>query len=1111
MADSHLSPWKTAPGGVVDIELGGQEIICIELDNLDSNPNDIIEVLREGPPKAEYWTRLAWEYFRRGNLHAAKAISEAAIQYFSASFAAHKLLPVYSLLANIQLAQSRVAPKIQLSNARQDILTGEKLRDTHMQEATQSLNNCDKIVQEGGLAPTSIQRVYLTRAIHQLASRNLDDALKSFDVVLYDKPTNVVALLGKGRIYYAKRQYSAALKIFQQVLQLNPYCLPDPRIGIGLCFWAMGHKDRARAAWERSIEMNPSEWSGQLLLGLDALNAGRDPQLSDEERAREIKMGSKLIERAFNANQRNAAAANALCDIFLRKGLNKRAMKLAERTIQFADTLTVLTEGYIRAGRVAHAEGSYTDALKFYESAHEAGPSKNVLSSIGRAQIHLRNGEIPAAIHILDSLLQPPSPQRSLEATVMLASLRALPRPGVSIADAAQDRARAREHFDRLFKVFEQHQMDTLTPQLNGDSRTTSPASRFILQDLDMYIEVGRLWQSENLERTGKMFREALAIGEASGKVDPRLVNNIGVLSHFDDHFEEARPMYEKALTTPSSLSSETAEAMSTTVLYNLARVYEDLGESNLATEAYEKLLERHPEYVDAKIRQAQMLTNISRHNDAHELLKQALSSQNDNLNLRAFYTYFLIQSNLPKPARDFVFGTLKDHDKHDVYSLCVAGWIQYHQSRESRDSKAADERKRGFQRSAEFYEKALMLDPMCAVAAQGLAIVTAEDALGTLGGALPPGPSPDEPQKRLAHAREALDIFAKVRESLSDGSVYVNMGHCYYARDEFDRAIESYETASNRYYSGKDASVLMCLCRSWYAKANKDQSFSAMNTALGYAQKALHIEPHDKAVLYNIAMIQQKAAEMLFALPSSKRTLKDLKHAIDHAGHAQKLFASLAADSSSALPYNRDIADQRRKYGDTMLRKSEEHLNTQRQYEDEQHARLETARLKRQEERQRQEALERQREDELRKEAENLAEARAKAREQAKEWMEAKAEESDEERERKAKKAASRKVKSEATSGDETVAQDGEAPPPKKRRVRKIRKEGGGNTTEGDDALFTDGEEIEKPVKKRPKKRVIRDDDEEEPAAAPRKRQNKKASAFKSKEFISDSDEDMS
>lgn len=237
-------------------------------------------------------------------------------------------------------------------------------------------------------------------------------------------------------------------------------------------------------------------------------------------------------------------------------------------------------------------------------------------------------------------------------------------------------------------------------------------------------------------------------------------------------------------------------------------------------------------------------------------MLKQALASQNANLNLRAFYTHFLIESNLPKPAKEFVFSTLKDHDKHDLYSLCAAGWIHYYQARESRDSstKAVDERRKNFQRAAEFYEKALQLDPMCAIAAQGLAIVTAEDAMGVLSGILPASSS-EEQAKRMKNSRDALDVFAKVRESISDGSVYLNMGHCYYARDEFDRAIESvsrifivwghegligwlqYETASVRFYNGHNVPVLLSLCRSWYAKGMKDQSYLAMSTAVRYAQ----------------------------------------------------------------------------------------------------------------------------------------------------------------------------------------------------------------------------------------------------------------------------------
>lgn len=57
-------------------------------------------------------------------------------------------------------------------------------------------------------------------------------------------------------------------------------------------------------------------------------------------------------------------------------------------------------------------------------------------------------------------------------------------------------------------------------------------------------------------------------------------------------------------------------------------------------------------------------------------------------------------------------------------------------------------------------------------------------------------------------------------------------------------------------------------------------------------------------------------------------------------------------------VPYSRDIADQRRKYGDNMLRKGDEHLATQRQFEAEAQAKLDGARQRRQEERDRQEAL---------------------------------------------------------------------------------------------------------------------------------------------------------
>jgi RNA polymerase-associated protein CTR9 len=66
-------------GRSVEISLGTQEVISIDLDDLDPNAGDVIDVLKEGQCKIWAWTKLASEYWRRGFLDAAERIAHAAI------------------------------------------------------------------------------------------------------------------------------------------------------------------------------------------------------------------------------------------------------------------------------------------------------------------------------------------------------------------------------------------------------------------------------------------------------------------------------------------------------------------------------------------------------------------------------------------------------------------------------------------------------------------------------------------------------------------------------------------------------------------------------------------------------------------------------------------------------------------------------------------------------------------------------------------------------------------------------------------------------------------------------------------------------------------------
>jgi len=61
---------------------------------------------------------------------------------------------------------------------------------------------------------------------------------------------------------------------------------------------------------------------------LEAINASKTELETEDERENAIRTGTKWIEKAFHANEkRSAAAANALCELFIRKGDHKTVRK----------------------------------------------------------------------------------------------------------------------------------------------------------------------------------------------------------------------------------------------------------------------------------------------------------------------------------------------------------------------------------------------------------------------------------------------------------------------------------------------------------------------------------------------------------------------------------------------------------------------------------------------------------------------------------------------------------------------------------------------------------------------------------------------------------------
>ncbi|QRV87479.1 RNA polymerase II-associated protein [Ceratobasidium sp. AG-Ba] len=640
---------------IIELELNSNETIQLNLDEITNPPSNdldgeaVLMLLQEAKPQAWWkWTAIATEFARKGLVREAEDIAKEATNILRPVQATS----AHSLLALLRLESARSAPKMILPDARADQLPQQPTKSMLVDQATPFVNAGQSALVSDQNSPEPINTLfYLTKGIYQMARWSWAGAEKDFEIVLAKQSSNVIALMGKARIQYARKQYREALKGFQECLTLNPKMLPDPRIGIGLCFWQLDHRERALSAWKRAEQVHPNSWYPVLLIGIYLVNLSKDPKLPAQKRQNALVEGANRLKRAWTeSGLNNASAATAMSDVFLLKGQLNKALKAAERTIQYADTLSVAVNGRLRAARVSHTEGNYGVALTHYRAASEE-PGKSLLADIGLAQMHVQADELSAAIHVLDKLVQS---NAGIEASAFLASIRALPRRALSATDAAAEQSRAREMFDKVLRMIE-----------NG------AGAGGVAADRDMYVEIARLWQKDSADRAAKALTQAAKL---AGAPDARLLNNVAVMRHMENDLAAAKSGYEEAAMVAGSSSAGAdgdTDDVVTTILYNLGRLHEDLGDSTMAGEVYDKLLARHPEYVDATLRKAQLYLSANRTSEAASLVKQASHSHSKDLNVRAFASYFALASDQISitDARTFVHGTL-NVDRTDIHAL---------------------------------------------------------------------------------------------------------------------------------------------------------------------------------------------------------------------------------------------------------------------------------------------------------------------------------------------------------------------------------------------------------------------------------------------------------
>ncbi|KAH7390470.1 hypothetical protein BKA66DRAFT_413451 [Pyrenochaeta sp. MPI-SDFR-AT-0127] len=1034
---------------------GGQLDVEIPLDeDIQDDPTELCAILENEKSLTSTWVKVAVAYAKHKKIDVAIDVLSQAINVFGRARGEDRL-SILNGLCWLYLLKCREAPRI-----KSDTNPDAKTKDFYLQAATSVLNDASRI--SPSHPPLFLARgvLYLLRASLQGPSttagpttvspermETLKQAAKCFDDALRASGgRNLMAKMGKARVHYSMGKWAEALKGYQNILESSPDLIdPDPRIGIGCCFWQLGFKDDAAGAWQRALDLNPKSKIALILLGIYNLQLTASLPSSDPKFVELYKKATnQYISPATKLDNQFPLTCAALGSYFITRRDLAKAEVVATRAIELTDTNAIASDGWYLRAKKAHQEENIAKAAEYYSKSDQArgGEERGFIpAKFGLAQMNVLMSNYDGAKFRLEKILQQ-SP--TLEAQTLLGTLYA------EDVFAAQNSKSTDDKSAELKKALKH--LETVQSAWKDPKKNVTP-------DQSVLLNLARLYETDHPEKSLKCLEEVEqmeldAIPDEDYPEDleeefeikaalrellpPQLLNNMGCFHFQADRFVRARELFQAALNACVKAASrdETidTDALVTSISYNLGRTYEAEGMNDEAKVVYDNLLKRHSDYVDARLRLTYITLRQSPQDEGPRAMKDLFKENEDNIEVRALYGWYVNKSK--KRTQNFAADdeqrlykhTLQKSDKHDRYSLMGMGNIHLTIAREMPRSSEQEKEKRrkGYERAVEFFDKVLQLDPKNAYAAQGIAIALVED------------------KKDFS---TALQIFTKVKETLKDHSVFVNLGHTYCEIKQYARAIENYEAALSKGRQN-DPRILACLGRTWYLRARHDRSIAYFRTALDYSKQALKVAPTDLNAQFNVAFIQFQIAQSIISLAEKDRALEEVDEAIKGLTEAIESLDNLAKEEAPPFPRT-DIKSRANMGRNTMAKQLERARDKQATYEGENATKLDQARRIREAEFRRREEEKKRAEEEAMERRRKILEEQERAIERDRELMEKRGEderrrmEDDEDRElRKAERKARgpkgpKRKKKDADSDTDGLAGSDDDDEPRSRRRR--------------------------------------------------------------------------
>ena len=840
----------------IDIPVQGDqedEAVEIDLEDLVDDPTELCTLFENERAAKTYWMTVALAYAKQRKIdHAIDMLIRGGNAVHSNTSNARDRVSMICCLCWMYLWKSREAPRVAPEGIR---VSEAKTKDYYLQQATSSLNDAARL--NPSFPPIFLARgvLLLLRASLQAPSKTaggigveknelLKTAIKSFeDALRVSQQKNMLALLGKARALFSMHKWTESLSCYQDVLQQMPDLVdPDPRIGIGCCFWQLGFKEDARIAWERSLEINPNSKNANILLGQYYLDASGHVPVNSEEFLRLYRKAmTEYTQKSFKVDKDVPLTCSTFSSYFLSRRAWDNADKLAHRAIQFTDVNAIASDGWYLLARKEHYLGNTDKANDYYRRADDArgGTETGYLpAKFGIAQLSVLKNDLAEAKLRLEKIVQQ---SKTHEAMILLGTLGAEEMFANQDTDSKEDKSAEMKKAVGLLESVRNAWKDT---------------KKTFLPDAAVLLNLARLYETEHPDKALQCLQqvEQLELDQVPSSqypedatdefetrsairkfLPPQLLNNIGCFHYQAEKCDAASEMFEAALSAciraGEAESSLDTDSLVSTISFNLGRSYEARGLTDKAVEVYEGLLARHEDYTDARLRLAYIKLRKNPNKEGPDAVAKLYQDNTSDLEVRALYGWYLGKVHSRKrPANiteDHEFRhykhTLQNYDKHDRYALVGMGNLYLMQAREMRRETDQEKQKRSsiYAKAVEFFEKALSLDPKNAYAAQGVAIALVEDK---------------------KDYKTALGILNKIRETVKDSNVFVNLGHIYAELKQYAKAVEHYEIALSRDGKMNDPLILACLGRTWLNKGKAERDFTAYDKSLNYAKQVCPI-----------------------------------------------------------------------------------------------------------------------------------------------------------------------------------------------------------------------------------------------------------------------------